>query len=81
MLDIDLMIITHKLNVNLKGQIYPKKKKIILQREKNEVIKTQVATLKETKIVREVDYPKWLSNVVQVKICMDHLECVWDSLI
>lgn len=36
-------------------------------REKNKIIKSQVTTLKETRIVKEIEYPKWLSNVVLVK--------------
>lgn len=63
---IDLRIITHRLNVDPKDKLV-KHKKRKFSREENEMIKAQVVTLKETKIVREVDCPTWLSNVVLVK--------------
>lgn len=36
-------------------------------KENNETIRTQVSTLKEIGMVREVDYPTWLSNMESVK--------------
>lgn len=66
MLGIYLGIIMHRLNVDPKARLV-KQKKHKFSREKNEVIKAQEATLKEEKIVREIDNPTWLSNVLLVK--------------
>lgn len=63
---IDPKIIMHKLNIDPKVKLV-QQKNIKFLREKNEIIKSQVAMLKEKKIVKEVDYLKWLSNVVLVK--------------
>lgn len=54
------------LNVDPKSRPIKQRKGKFL-REKNEVIKIQYTILKEMKIIREVDYPTWLSNVVVVK--------------
>lgn len=51
MLGIDPMFITHKLNIDPRTRLVQQMKRKFL-REKNEVIKTKVDTLKETKIVK-----------------------------
>lgn len=62
---IDLKIITHKLNINPKAKPMQQKNRK-LSREQNEVIKTRVDTLKEMQVVREIDYPTWLSKIVLI---------------
>lgn len=64
--NIDPKIIMHKLNVDHKVKpIQQHMRKF--PKEKNEIIISQVAMAKETRIFKEVDYLKWLSNVVLVK--------------
>ena len=59
-------IIQHKLNVN------PDKKPIQQRRrvftlERDQAVMDEVTKLLATGFIREVHYPKWLENVVQVK--------------
>lgn len=64
--NIDPKIIMHKLNVDHKVKpIQQHMRKF--PKEKNEIIISQVAMAKETRIFKEVDYLKWLSNVMLVK--------------
>ena len=63
---IDLVIIAHKLNVSPSFKpVKQKKRSFTLERQK--VINEEVGKLLKAGAIREVEYPKWLANVVLVK--------------
>ncbi|XP_074318385.1 uncharacterized protein LOC141655193 [Silene latifolia] len=65
MIGIDPSIITHKLSVDPKHKpIQQRRRKFAAER--NKVINQEVDSLLAAKKIREVKYPKWLSNVVVV---------------
>ncbi|KAL0396359.1 UNVERIFIED_CONTAM: Transposon Ty3-G Gag-Pol polyprotein [Sesamum calycinum] len=89
MCGIDLKVIVHRLNVNLK--IRPvKQKKRAFGNERIKAIKEEVEKLLRTDYIRPVQYPEWLANVVLVpkpngkwRMCIDFTDlnkaCFKDS--
>ena len=77
---IDPAVITHKLNVNPSFKpIKQKRRSFTLERQK--VINEEVDKLLQANAIREVEYPKWLDNVVLVKkangkwlLCIDFID-------
>ena len=74
---ISLKVIEHKLNVNLEKKSIQQKRSVFTP-ERNRAITDEVNKLLSTGFIREVYYPKWLTNVVLVKkangkwrMCMD----------
>ena len=74
---ISLKVIEHKLNVNLEKKSIQQKRSVFAP-ERNRAITDEVNKLLSTGFIREVYYPKWLTNVVLVKkangkwrICVD----------
>jgi hypothetical protein len=74
---VDRDIIKHALKTDEK--ITPKKQKLWkMYEEKVNTVEVEVQRLQDTKVIREVMYPVWLDNTVQVKkkngkwrMCMD----------
>ena len=67
---VDSVVITHKLNVNPSCKSVKKKRRsFALERQK--VINEEVGKLLQAQAIREVEYPKWLANVVLVKKAND----------
>ena len=63
---IDPTVITHKLNISPSFKpIKQKRKSFTLERQK--AINEEVNKLLQAKVIREVEYPDWLANVVLVK--------------
>ena len=63
---IDPAIITHRLNVNPSFRpVKPKRRSLAPERQK--AINEEVGKLLHAGAIREVEYPKWLANVVLVK--------------
>ena len=63
---IDLTVITHRLNVSLSFKpIKQKRRSFALERQK--AINEEVDKLLQEGVIREVEYPEWLANVVLVK--------------
>ena len=63
---IDLVVITHKLNVIPSFKpVKQKRRSFALERQK--AINEEVSKLLQARAIREVDYPDWLANVVLVK--------------
>jgi hypothetical protein len=59
-------VIEHRLQVSTSAK--PKKQKLRkMTDEKIQTTKVEVQRLFDACFIREVDYPKWLSNVVMVK--------------
>lgn len=55
-------------NLNMKPRVKPKKQKVRkMSDEKVEAIKVEVKRLLEARVIREVQYPQWLTNTVPVK--------------
>ena len=71
-------VITHKLNINLTCHpVMLKKRKFFSDRA--QAIQEKVTKLCEAEFIREVEYPKWLANVVLIKkhnkkwrVCVDY---------
>ena len=59
-------VITHRLNVNPACRPVIQKKKSFPQ-DRAQAILEEVTKLLEAEFIREVEYPKWLVNVVLVK--------------
>ena len=86
---VDLVVITHRLNVNPSFKSVKKKmRSFALERQK--AINEEVGKLLQAKAIREVEYPEWLANVVLVKkandkwrLCIDFTDlnraCLKDS--
>ena len=74
---VDLTFITHQLNVD--PLVTPKKHKLRKSAKPHvEVVKEEVKKLKLARTIKEVFFPKWLSNIVVVKkkiekwrVCVD----------
>lgn len=64
--DIGEIIIEHQLNVNLEAWMV-KQRKISINTKKYAAIVEEVDLLLAVGFIREVHYPKWLSNVVLIK--------------
>ena len=63
---IDPAIITHRLNVSPSFKLVKQKRKIFaLERQKE--INEEVGKLLQAGVIKEVEYPEWLANVVLVK--------------
>lgn len=63
---ISLDIITHKLNVDPNyAPIQQKRRKFVAER--NKIINDEVNRLLKASMIKEVDYPEWLANVVIVQ--------------
>ena len=63
---IDPTVITHKLNVSPSFKpVKQKRRSFALKRKK--AINEEVRKLLQSRVIREVDYPDWLANVVLVK--------------
>ena len=63
---IDLVVITHKLNVSFTFKPVKQKRRSFTQ-ERQKAINEEVSKLLQARAIREVDYPDWLANVVLVK--------------
>lgn len=63
---IDPSIIEHRLNVDLNSMPVKQRRRTFAP-ERNRAIADEVRKLLEAGFIREVDYPKWLANVVLVK--------------
>ena len=75
--DIDLSVITHRLNIYPSSKPVRQKKRVFAP-ERDNATKEEVQKLTLVKFIREVYYPDWLANVVMVKkanskwrICMN----------
>ena len=75
--DIDLSVITHRLNIYPSSKPVRQKKRVFAP-ERDNATKKEVQKLTLVKFIREVYYPDWLANVVMVKkannkwrICMN----------
>ena len=86
---IDPAVITHKLNVSPSFKPVKQKRRSFAP-ERQKVINVEVGKLLQTNAIREVEYPKWLANVVLVKkangkwrLCIDFTDinraCLKDS--
>lgn len=75
MLGINPKIIAHKLNFDhTKKLAYQRKRRFV--RKKSDIIKIKIDSLKRVGWVWKVDYPTWLSNMVQEnKARDDHCIC------
>ena len=63
---VDSAVITHKLNANPSCKpVKQKRRSFSLERQK--AINEEVGKLLQARAIREVEYPKWLANVVLVK--------------
>ena len=63
---IDPAIITHRLNVGPPSKLVKQKRRsFALERQKE--INEEVTKLLQAGVIREVEYPEWLTNVVLVK--------------
>ena len=62
---VDPAVITYKMNVD--PSFKPVKQKMSFTLERQKVINEEVGKLLQTKAIKEVEYPKWLANVVLAK--------------
>ena len=77
---VDPTFITHQLNVD--PLVMPKKQKLRrLAKPHVEAMKEEVKKLKQVRTIKEVFFPKWLSNTVVVKkkiekwrVCVDFID-------
>jgi hypothetical protein len=63
---IDPSVIVHKLNVDPNHRLVKQRRRTFAT-ERNQAIAEEVEKLLKAGFIREVDYPKWLANVVLVK--------------
>ena len=63
---VDSVVITHRLNVNPSFKSVKQKRRSFAP-ERHKAINEEVGKLFQAKAIREVEYPKWLANVVLVK--------------
>lgn len=76
MLDINPNIISHEINIGHTKKPFQQRNRRFA-REKSDIIKRKVNSLKRVGWVRDVDYPIWLSNVILAnKARGDHYICV-----
>jgi hypothetical protein len=66
MLGIDPSIIVHRLNVDPCSRPVRQRRRTFAP-ERNQAITEEVSKLLKVGLIREVDYPEWLANVVLVK--------------
>ena len=73
-------VITHKLNVNPSFKSVKKKRRSFAPK-RQKAINEEIGKLLQAKAIREVEYPKWLANVVLVKkanskwrLCIDFID-------
>lgn len=59
-------LIIHRLNMDRDFKPLKQKRRMFNQ-ERSEIIARQIDVLLKAKLIREVHYPPWLSNVVLVK--------------
>ena len=62
---IDPAVITHRLNVSPFFKLVKQKRSFSPKRQK--AINEEVGKLLQASVIREVEYPEWLANVVLVK--------------
>ena len=74
---IDLTVITHRLNVSPSFKPVKQKRRSFAP-ERHKAINEEVGKLLQANVIRDVEYPEWLANVVLVKkenakwrICID----------
>ena len=68
--EIDLAVITHRLNVSQSFKsVKQKRRSFALERQK--AINEEVDKLLQADAIREVEYPEWLANVVLIKKAND----------
>ena len=77
---VDPAVITHRLNINPSFKPV-KQKKRSFSPERQKAINEEVDKLLRAKAIREVEYPKWLANVVLIKktngkwrLCIDFID-------
>ena len=77
---IDPIVITHRLNVSLSFRSVKQKGRSFAP-ERQKAINEEVGKLLQANAIREVEYPKWLANVVLVKkandkwwLCIDFID-------
>ena len=63
---VDPTVITHRLNVNPSFKLVKQKRRSFASK-RQKAINEEVDKLLQAKAIREVEYPKWLANVVLVK--------------
>ena len=63
---VDLAVITHRLNVDPSFKPVKQKRRSFAP-ERQKAINEEVGKLLQAKVIREVEYPEWLANVVLVK--------------
>ena len=63
---VDPAVITHKLNVNPSFKPVKQKRRSFAP-ERQKAINEEVGKLLQARVIREVKYPEWLTNVVFVK--------------
>lgn len=68
-------VMVHKLNSDHAFK-HVRQKKRIFAIERNQAAKEEVHKLLWARFIKEVQYPKWLSNVVLVKKHNENGECV-----
>jgi hypothetical protein len=73
-------VITHKLNINPSFKPIQQKRRKIAP-ERNVIVNEEVQRLLDTNMIREVNYPTWLANVVVVpkmngkwRVCVDYTD-------
>ena len=67
MLGIDNKVIERRLNVDPTRKPIQQKRQVFAP-ERNKAVKEEVGKLLTTEFIKEVYYPKWLANVVMVKM-------------
>ena len=67
---IDPAVITHRLNVGPSFKLVKQKRRIFAP-ERQKAINEEVGKLLQANAIKEVEYPKWLTNVVLVKKAND----------
>ena len=67
---IDPAVITHRLNISPSFKLVKKKRRSFAS-ERQKAIDEEVNKLLQDKVIREVEYPDWLANVVLVKKAND----------
>ena len=63
---VDSSVITHRLNVNPSFKSVKQKRRSFAP-ERQKVVNEEVGKLLQEKVIREVEYPEWLANVLLVK--------------